>query len=130
MLYSISWPNFIVWLSLVPGILGSMRVAVVCFPFFSSWPECRGGLGCLGGGLRYLGGIGRFWPFLVFWTVGAFVGCVRGRGLGARAPRLPGYILLVDFSDTLLVVSILDIQSRELGGRTWPYEVYPAGKLQ
>ena len=98
--------------------------------FFLRGRNVGAALGVLRGGLRYLGGIGRFWPFLAFWTVGAFVGCVRGRGLGARAPRFPEYILLVGFSDTLLVVSILDIQSRELGARTWPYAVYPAGKLQ
>ena len=47
-------------------------------------------------------------------------GCVRGGGWGnlwavskvqtsVRAPRLPGFILLRSFSDTLLVVSVLDI---------------------
>ena len=63
MLYSISWPNFIVWLSLIPRILGSMRVAVVCFPFFSSWAGCQGGFGYLGGDLGILGASGAFGPF-------------------------------------------------------------------
>ena len=37
------------------------------------------------------------------------MGCVQSRGLGACVPHLPGFILLVSSSDTLLVVSILDI---------------------
>ena len=32
MLYSISWPNFIVWLPLLLKILGNMCIAIVCFP--------------------------------------------------------------------------------------------------
>ena len=41
----------------------------------------------------------------VFFGLGwPFPGCVQGRGLGACAPRLPGFILLVGLSDTLLVV--------------------------
>ena len=31
-LYSINWPHLIAWLSLVLEILGSMRIAIVCFP--------------------------------------------------------------------------------------------------
>ena len=34
MLYSINWPNFIVWLSLLLEILGNMCIAIVC------WPGC------------------------------------------------------------------------------------------
>ena len=36
------------------------------------------------------------------------MGYVQSRGLGALPPRLPSFILLARFSDTLLVVSILD----------------------
>ena len=38
---------------------------------------------------------------------GGLVGCVRGRGVGGRVPRVPGFILLVSFGGALLVVSIL-----------------------
>ena len=44
-----------------------------------------------------------------FKAVGGLIGCVQSRELGARAPCLPRFILLGSFSDTLLVVSILDI---------------------
>ena len=39
MLYSINWPNFIVWLSLHLEILGNMCIAIVCFPSYivTSW---------------------------------------------------------------------------------------------
>ena len=36
------------------------------------------------------------------------MGCDLALGLGTRAPRIPMFILLVSFSGTLLVVSILD----------------------
>ena len=86
------------------------------------------------------------------------MGCVRGRGLGARATRLPGFGLLEGFSGVSLVVLgeggvvggccgcgfflVWDglfgdvgglvgcVQSRELGARALPSQVYPAGKLQ
>ena len=45
------------------------------------------------------------WPFR---GCGGLVGCDRALGLGACAPRIPMFILLVSFSGTLLVVSILD----------------------
>ena len=32
MSYSITWPNFIVWLPLLLEILGNMFIAVVCLP--------------------------------------------------------------------------------------------------
>ena len=32
MLYSIDWPNFIVWLPLLLEILGNICIAIVCFP--------------------------------------------------------------------------------------------------
>ena len=32
MLYSINWPNFIVWLPLLLEILGNMCIAIVYFP--------------------------------------------------------------------------------------------------
>ena len=32
MLYSINWPNFIVWLLLLLEILGNMCIALVCYP--------------------------------------------------------------------------------------------------
>ena len=44
-----------------------------------------------------------------FRAVWVLVGCVQSRELGTCAPRLPRFILLVSFRDTLLVVSILDI---------------------
>ena len=47
--------------------------------------------------------------FSPFQTVGGLVDCFQNRVLGASAPRLPRFILLVIFSDTLLVVSVLDI---------------------
>ena len=60
-----------------------------------------------GSGLRVaLGGLRRFGPFQ---TAGGIVVCVHSRELGACAPRLLRFILLVSFSGTLLVVSILDI---------------------
>ena len=31
-LYSINWPNFIVWLPLLRDILGNICIAIVCFP--------------------------------------------------------------------------------------------------
>ena len=31
-LYSVNWPNFIVWLPLILEILGNMCIAIVCFP--------------------------------------------------------------------------------------------------
>ena len=40
---------------------------------------------------------------------GGLVGCVQSRELCARTPRLPKFVLLVNFSDTLLVFSILNI---------------------
>ena len=32
MLYSIDWPNFIAWLPLFLETLGSMYIAIVCYP--------------------------------------------------------------------------------------------------
>ena len=37
------------------------------------------------------------------------MGCVQNRQFGTCVPRLPGFILLVSFGDTLLMVSNLDI---------------------
>ena len=34
MLYSINWPNLIVWLPLLLEILGNMYIVIVCFPGF------------------------------------------------------------------------------------------------
>ena len=39
------------------------------------------------------------------------MGCVQGPNLGARAPRLLSFIVLGSFSDTLLVISTLDIST-------------------
>ena len=55
-----------------------------------------------------------FSPFQTGWGGGrggggGLVGCVQSRGLGARSPHLPRFILLVSFSDTLLAVLSLDI---------------------
>ena len=44
-----------------------------------------------------------------FETVGELMGCVQSLELGAGAPRLLRFILLRTFSDTSLVVWILDI---------------------
>ena len=44
---------------------------------------------------------------------GELVGCTQSRVYGAHAPRLPRFMLLISFSDTLLVVSILDITFRK-----------------
>ena len=60
----------------------------------------------------HVGTMGLFWPgYSPFQAVGGggLVGCVQSRELGARAPCLPRFILLGSFSDTLLVVSILDM---------------------
>ena len=46
---------------------------------------------------------------LPFKAVRGLMGCVQSRELGARALRLPRFILLRSFIDTLLMVSILDI---------------------
>ena len=62
--------------------------------FFLHERDVRAGLGILGGEPRYLGSKWGFWCFPAFWAVGSFVGCVRGRGLSARTPRLTGYILV------------------------------------
>ena len=37
------------------------------------------------------------------------VGCLEGRELGARTPGFPRFILMESFSDTLLIVRILDM---------------------
>ena len=65
---------------------------------------------------RVRGGLLVVGPFQVVWCV-----CVCGGGGGAvcacglrpksRAPRFPRFILQVNFSDTLLVVSVLDMIS-------------------
>ena len=40
------------------------------------------------------------WPFPGCGGGGVgLAGCVQGRGLGARAPRLPTFILLISFSN-------------------------------
>ena len=51
------------------------------------------------------------WPF-PGWGGEGLVGYVQNRDLGAHEPCLPRFILLVSFSDTLLVASILDIVLR------------------
>ena len=60
-----------------------------------------------------VGAMGCFWPGMALWGLwggrGWLVGCVQSRKLNVSAPRLSRFILLVSFSDTLLVVSILDI---------------------
>ena len=70
--------------------------------------------------------------------------CVRGRGLGARGPRLPGSILLVGFTGASLALylrfrfravgggglwAVLRVRGLALAGAL-PCEVYPVGKLQ
>ena len=54
-----------------------------------------------------VGAMGLYWPGIAFPGCGGLVGCVQSRELGACAPRLPRFILLVSFCETLLVVSIL-----------------------
>ena len=58
-----------------------------------------------------VGTIGPFWPGVALsgQRGGGLVGFVQSRELGARTLRLPRFILLGSFSDTSLVVSILDI---------------------
>ena len=59
-----------------------------------------------------MGAMGPFWPGDSSSRAvggGGLAGCVQSREFGACAPRLPRFILLVNFSDTLLVVSILEI---------------------
>ena len=34
MLYSINWPNFIVWLPVLLEILGNIFIVVICFPVY------------------------------------------------------------------------------------------------
>ena len=74
-------------------------------------------VGAIGGscGMALSGAVG--WPFPGSVCVCVCVCVCMGGGLcivpkvesSARAPRLPRFILLVSLSDTLLVVSILEI---------------------
>ena len=70
-------------------------------------------MGAIGGscGMALSGAVG--WPFpgsvCVCVCVGGGLCVVPKVESSARAPRLPRFILLVSLSDTLLVVSILDI---------------------
>ena len=58
-----------------------------------------------GGRVGPAGGLG--WPFAGYgWACGLRP---KSRARYARAPRLPRFVLLVSFSDTLLLVSILDM---------------------
>ena len=70
------------------------------------------GIGAAGRGIcmwvNFFIGKNLYW-FGPFMAVGELMGCVQGRELSARALYLPWFILLASFSDTLLVVSILDI---------------------
>ena len=45
------------------------------------------------------------------------MGCVQSPGLGARAPYLLRFTLLVSFNGTLVVVSILEMVMIAIGGR-------------
>ena len=66
---------------------------------------CVGCAGLVGGTDPYLPGDHvRLGPFR---AVGRLLGYVQGRELDPREPRLPRFIQLGSFSDTLLVVSIL-----------------------
>ena len=57
-----------------------------------------------------VGTMGPFWPGGgPFQAVGEGLWTVSKVESLARAPRLPRFILLISFSDTLLVVSTLDI---------------------
>ena len=73
----------------VGGACGRLAASVVACLIFAG-PGLFGSFGVVGGG-------GGFWL------------CPKLRARRAHAPRLPKFILLVSFSDTLLVVSILDI---------------------
>ena len=59
-----------------------------------------------------VGRMGLCWPGIALsglWGRGVVTaGCVQGQELSACTPHLPTFILLVSFSDTLLVVLILD----------------------
>ena len=67
-------------------------MVVICGSYGSFWAR--------GGPFRAVGG---------WMGVGVLVGCAQSRELGGRAARLLRFILLVSFSDTLLVVSMVDI---------------------
>ena len=64
--------------------------------------------GCLRHASQFLGDPIRS-VFNLFGAVGELMACVQSQDLGAWEPRLPRFILLGSFSDTLLVVLILDI---------------------
>ena len=74
LLYSINWPNFIVWLSLIWEILSNMCIVIICNQAvtsslfftnkprqkFKSWERKKLLRGCsYGGELARLGGLGR-----------------------------------------------------------------------
>ena len=86
-MFTWGYPNFLCigWRAEV-GIIGLIQLALVPMR----------GLG--------LSGLGGWWWGGVLWAV-----CVQGRAPDARVSRLPMIILLGGYSDTLLVVSILDI---------------------
>ena len=97
------------------GTMGSFWPGVSPFRAVGELMGCVGGQG-LGAcarlvfwGLSCLRGffLAWVWPFQGCW--GAYGLCPRSRARRPCAPRLPRFILLGSFSDTLLVVSILDI---------------------
>ena len=66
--------------------------------------------GCMVWACGFAGGNTSPWMFFAcsgpFRTVGWLVGCVQSRGLGVNAPHFPRFILLISFSDNLLVVKL------------------------
>ena len=72
-----------------------------CYCVWGGW------VGLWGFAVVLVGAMGLCWPGGGALRAGAHVGCVQSREFGVRPPHLPNFILLVRFSDTLLVVSIL-----------------------
>ena len=87
-------------------------VAPLCVCVWRGGGVTFGGVALFGPAVL-LGGNTSPWVFFAcsgpFQTVGWLVGCVQSRGLGANAPDFPRFILLISFSDNLLVVLLLDI---------------------
>ena len=98
------------WFILLVGFSGALIVVSI---LDSLWLPFGAAFAVLGGGRLLVvpvGTMGLCWPGdSPFRIVVGLMGCVCGWRLGKSMPCLPRLILLVSFSDTLLVVSILDI---------------------
>ena len=89
--------------------VGGARVCVcVCVCVWGR--GCYFWWGCMVWACGFAGGNTSPWMFFAcsgpFRTVGWLVGCVQSRGLGVNAPHFPRFILLISFSDNLLVVKL------------------------